>query len=463
MIQALIHRIAKSSFQTGRSTLFHSYKRNVKTKTCNNVTGIASSLYTRCAARISGFKENANSYHISRRKASSDRSSSFEGNEVPEPMYDKVNSGYKIFHDKNKFKFFKGGEIPELVLAYETWGQLNDKKDNVILLFTGLSPSSHAKSHQDNPNPGWWEAFIGPGCALNTDQFFVICVNVIGGCYGSSGPSSINPLTGKHYGTTFPCVSVQDIVNSQFLLLDHLEISEIHGSVGSSLGGMSSLLAAAMYPERVKRLVSISSCAQSHPSSIALRYIQRQVLMSDPNWNQGFYYEGTFPSLGMKNARSIATISYRSGQEWEMRFGRKKIDRDRTKTCFRADFMIESYLDYQGETFCLKYDPNSMLYVSKAMDLFDLGEGYDSLLEGMARIKCPALVMGVQSDLLFPVQQQRELEVLLKDSGNHCVTYYELPSIYGHDTFLLDVNAVAAAIKGHLETDLKFVAKRKSK
>ncbi|CAB4033088.1 serine-O-acetyltransferase cys2, partial [Paramuricea clavata] len=252
----------------------------------------------------------------------------------------------------------------------------------------------------ENANPGWWEAFIGPRCALDTDKFFVICVNVIGGCYGSSGPSSINPLTGK-----------------------------------------------------------------SHPSSIAQRYIQRQVLMSDPNWNDGFYYDGPFPSLGMKNARSIATVSYRSGREWETRFGRRKINKskDASNPCFSADFMIEGYLDHQGESFCLKYDPNSMLYISKAMDLFDLGEGYNTLDEGMSRIKCPVLIMGVQSDLLFPVQQQRELDEVLKDSGNHSVTYYELPSIFGHDTFLLDVNAVAAAIKGHLETDLTFVAKKKSR
>lgn len=269
-------------------------------------------------------------------------------------------------------------------------------------------------------------------------------------------------MTKKHYATTFPIVSVDDMVHAFFLALDSLGIQKVHAVVGSSLGGMSSLLSAALYPDRVGRVVSISACAQSHPASIALRYVQRRVLMSDPNWNKGFYYDRPYPRLGMKHAREVATITYRSGPEWEQRFGRKRIDDPpEVSPNLCPEFEIESYLDYQGDSFCYKYDPNSLLYISKAMDLFDLGEGFSSLVEGVARVQCPTLVLGVQSDVLFPVTQQREIERLLKEAQNHKVTYYELPSIYGHDTFLLDVVAVGAAVKGHIETDLKIHGKGK--
>lgn len=383
-----------------------------------------------------------------------DESSVIEG---VEPIYENVNSGYNLFHSKDPFYFHYGDEsIPEMSLAYETWGTLNEDRSNAILIFTGLSASSHAKSHEQNSTLGWWEDFIGPKCALDSSKFFIICCNVLGGCYGTTGPSSIDPRTNEHYGSSFPIVSVIDFVHSQFLLLDSLGINKVHGTVGASLGGMSSLVAAALYPDRVERVVSISSCAQSHPTSIALRYVQRRILMSDPHWNEGFYYNGTFPKMGMKNARELATISYRSGPEWQERFGRKmNVGVDPHMPSFGPQFAIETYLDYQGDSFCLKYDPNSLLYISKAMDLFDMGEGCSSLEEGVARVKCPVLVIGVQSDILFPITQQRDLQKLLVESGNTAVTYYELPSIYGHDTFLLDVNAVGSAIKGHLETDHK--------
>ncbi|KJE93474.1 homoserine O-acetyltransferase [Capsaspora owczarzaki ATCC 30864] len=370
----------------------------------------------------------------------------------PEPMYDRVVSGYEVYHHKTPFQLYHGGVLPEFNIAYETWGTLNASKSNAILLHTGLSASSHAKSQAKNTNPGWWEAFIGPGCAIDTNKFFVMCTNVLGSCYGSTGPSCINPTTGEAYATHFPILTVQDMVRAQFHLLDHMGIQKLYASVGSSLGGMQSLTAAALHPSRVGKVVSISAAAMSHPLSIAMRHVQRRVLMADPHWNGGQYYKGIFPHFGMKVAREIGTISYRSGPEWEERFGRQRANPESSPN-FCPDFLIETYLDHQGELFCLKYDPNSLLYISKAMDLFDLGQGFESLDAAFHRIDMPALVLGVESDILFPEWQQRQVANKLRTTGNQSVVYYQLDSIYGHDTFLIDVNSVGKAVKGHLENE----------
>ncbi|CAG5115322.1 unnamed protein product [Candidula unifasciata] len=370
----------------------------------------------------------------------------------PEPEYDNITKGYKLFVRKQPFSLkLNDGVLPQLEVAYETWGQLNEDASNAVLVLAGLSASSHARSSVDNMNPGWWEKFIGPGCAVDTSKFFVICPNNLGSCYGTSGPSSTNVLTGKPYATTFPIIGVEDMTNAIFLLLDELGIKKLYASVGSSLGGMLSLQTSVTHPDRVGRLVSISACAQSHPSSIAMRYLQRKCIMCDPNWNNGHYYGKAYPKIGMKLAREIATITYRSGPEWNLRFGRNRISNDPPSLC--PTFLIESYLEHQGESFSTKYDPNSLLYISKAMDMFDIAEGYSSLEEGLSRVKCPTMVIGVQTDMLFPVWQQRELANLLHKAGNEQVTFYELNSLYGHDTFLLDLNGVGAAVKGFLETE----------
>ncbi|XP_064648736.1 uncharacterized protein LOC135500950 [Lineus longissimus] len=370
----------------------------------------------------------------------------------PEPLYEKIVSGYKMFHHNQPFHFkYSNGILPEFKMAYETWGELNEMKDNAVLIWTGLSAHSHVTSHKDNPKEGWWEKFVGEGRPIDTSKFFVICANHIGGCFGSTGPSSINPMTKKPYATTFPMLSVDDLINAQVLLLEHLGVEKLHGSVGASLGGMCSLAIAAMYPERVSRTISISSCAATHPSSIALRYLQRRTIMADPLWNRGYYYDGPFPRLGLKLAREIAFVSYRSGPEWDQRFGRKMMeDYEQPNLC--PNFLIESYLDYQGEISSVNFDPNSLLYISKAMDLYDLADGFSTMKESLARIVSPTMVIGVQTDVLIPVQQQRKLAKMLIEAGNDAVTYYELNSIYGHDTFLLDLASVGTAIKGFLET-----------
>ena len=364
----------------------------------------------------------------------------------PEPQYDKVVSGYQSFHHPRPFKFEWGGELPEFSLAYETWGSLSPARDNVVMLHTGLSASSHARSHPENTHPGWWEEFVGPGLAVDTDRFFVICSNLLGGCYGSTGPSSIDPRSEQPFATDFPILSVRDMVSAQLLLLDHLDIRRLHASVGASLGGMQSLMLAALAPERVDRIVSISAAACSHPQSIAMRFVQRQAVMADPDWREGRYYGQSFPHRGLRVAREMGTLTYRSGPEWMERFGRTRNEGPPSLT---EDFQVESYLAYQGDKFCLQYDPNSYLYISKAMDLFDL-QGEEGDAPTLAEIECPVLVIGISSDILFPVWQQRELARLLEEQGGE-VRFVELDAPYGHDSFLILREEVGEPIREHLQ------------
>lgn len=429
----------------------------------------------------------------------------------PEPSY--TTGATLSWHCKEPLLLDWGGVLPEYDIAYETWGTMNADKSNVILLHTGLSASSHAHSTETNPQPGWWEKFIGPGGALDTDKYFVICTNVLGGCFGSTGPGSIDPADGQLYATRFPILTMEDMVRAQFKLLDSMGVEKLYASVGSSMGGMQSLAAGVLYPERVGKIVSISGCARSHPYSIAMRHTQRQVLMMDPNWNRGFYYGKVPPHAGMKLAREIATVTYRSGPEWEQRFGRRRADPSKPPALC-PDFLIETYLDHAGEKFCLTYDPNSLLYISKAMDLFDLGRenqsraaarraereqdlksgtrsaGLDSscsltlpdlpyeeqpgtaegevdsklaltakppadLIAGLSNLwNHPTLVMGASSDVLFPAWQQREIAETLKYTGNRAVTHIELSeeqSLFGHDTFLLDLKNIGGNLRNFLD------------
>ncbi|PNS17465.1 hypothetical protein CAC42_7148 [Sphaceloma murrayae] len=445
----------------------------------------------------------------------------------PEPSY--TSGHHEVFTTEQPLLLDWGGVLPSFSIAYETWGTLNADKSNAILLHTGLSASSHAHSTEKNPKPGWWEKFIGPGAPLDTNKYFVICTNVLGGCYGSTGPSSTDPSAkgtaeeGRRWATRFPILTMQDMVRAQFRLLDSLGVGKLYASVGSSMGGMQSLAAAVLEKDRVGRVVSVSGCARSHPYSIAMRHTQRQVLMNDPAWasTRGDYYDAIPPHSGMKLAREIATVTYRSGPEWEQRFGRRRADPSKPPALC-PDFLIETYLDHAGEKWCLEYDANSLLYVSKAMDLFDLGAEHMGILEksrrdnswkldhfenaraeemkdlcsltlpeqpyeeqesssdimaqsgesgqmpasrvqnappedlvrGMSAMKdIPTLVLGVASDILFPAWQQREVAETLRRAGNRSVTHVELGedrSLFGHDTFLLDLDGVGGEIRRFL-------------
>jgi len=375
----------------------------------------------------------------------------------PEPAYERVVSGYETLHLPKSFRCEWGSVLPELNIAYETWGELSERRDNVVLLHTGLSASSHAKSQPHNRHDGWWEEFIGPGSAIDSDRFYVICTNLLGGCYGSTGPSSTDPRTGNPYAMDFPIITVRDMVRAQLLLLDHLGIDRLHASLGASLGGMQSVMLAALAPDRVDRIVSISAALRSHPQSIAMRFVQRQAVMADPDWCEGNYYGVSFPHRGLRVAREMGTITYRSGPEWLERFGRARTHEGEVPK-LTEDFQVEKYLAYQGDKFCMQYDPNSYLYISKAMDLFDLtapesgadGEGTDK--RELDRVSAPALVIGIASDMLFPVWQQRELAESLREVG--CpVTYTQIEAPFGHDTFLIDREGVGGAVKAHLEAD----------
>jgi homoserine O-acetyltransferase len=353
-------------------------------------------------------------------------------------------TGFHLFEHDETFTCEHGGELPGFVLAYETWGELDEDKGNAILLHTGLSASSHARSHAADESKGWWEEFIGPGAALDTDRFFVICTNVLGGCFGSTGPWSTNPRTQRRFAMDFPVLTVPDMVRAQLLLLDHLGIDKLHASVGSSLGGMQSLALVAVAPERAGRVASISAASQSYPLAIAMRFAQRTAVMTDRDWRNGDYYDHSPPCTGLKVARQMGTISYRSGPDWDLRFGRKRVADGPAR--FGVDFEVESYLEHQGRKFCAQYDANSYLYISKAMDLFDVTDRLGSFAGR-------SLIMGVTSDLLFPVWQQREVAKLLEDAGGD-VTYIELDAPHGHDTFLVLVDEVGSPLRHFLETGL---------
>lgn len=366
----------------------------------------------------------------------------------PEPVYDRSVSGYKTFRSDSALHCEWGGVLPSFELAYETWGTLSDRRDNVILLHTGLSASSHAKSHPENEGDGWWENVIGPGLAIDTNRFFVICTNLLGGCYGSTGPASTNPLTGEAYATDFPIITVRDMLQAQLRLLDSMGIEHLYASVGASLGGMQSLMLGSMAPERVDRLVSISATLRSYPPSIAMRFVQRQAVMNDPDWRDGRYYGKSFPYRGQKVAREMGTITYRSSPEWLDRFDDQPREHPPR---LGADFEIEHYLEHQGEKFCTQYDANSYLYISKAMDLFNLMQKDEAGRTGYSALRAPTLVIGVTTDILFPVWQQREVAECLKKNGSS-VRYVELDAEYGHDTFLIETDRIGVPLREHLET-----------
>ena len=343
----------------------------------------------------------------------------------------------KLIHLDEPFALHRGGGLKEVEIAYETWGELNVTRDNAIMLFTGLSPSAHAASATDDKRPGWWEDMVGPGRAIDTDDHFLICVNSLGSCFGSTGPASIDPDTGEPYRLKFPVLSIEDIAAGGAAVANALGVERLYSVIGPSMGGVTALAFAMLYPDRVDSLVLISSAARALPFSIALRSLQREMIRFDPAWRGG-NYEPPGPMGGMRLARKLGMISYRSAAEWRDRFGRERAESP--TEAFGAEFEVESYLEHHARKFTGGFDANCYLYLSRAMDLFDVADHGGCLKSGIACLKARrVLVIGVTSDILFPIEQQRELAGLLEATGRD-VQLVELPSAQGHDSFLVDMD-----------------------
>jgi homoserine O-acetyltransferase len=344
---------------------------------------------------------------------------------------------YQDFVSSEPFNFVSGGSVPELTLRYETYGHLNAAKDNAILICHALSGDHHcAGVHDiDERKLGWWNFMVGPGKPIDTSRYFVICSNVLGGCQGSTGPGSINPVTGKAYQLDFPKLTIKDMVKAQVLLMDSLSIDRWHAVIGGSMGGMQALQWVIDFPDRVGRYIALACGARHTAQAIAFNDTGRQAIISDPAWQKGSYDLDHGPNLGLAVARMMAHITYLSDVGMETKFGRKRRADDQSKEHFEVEFEVESYLRYQGQSFVSRFDANTYLYLTKALDRFDL-HSPDSLDSTLQPVTAPGLVVGFTSDWLYPPHGNREIVEALLRLGKDA-TYAELAMDFGHDSFLV--------------------------
>jgi homoserine O-acetyltransferase/O-succinyltransferase len=346
-----------------------------------------------------------------------------------------------------------GAALAPLTIAYQTYGALNAAKSNALLICHALTGDQHvANLHPVTGRPGWWETMVGPGRPFDTDRFFVICPNVLGGCMGSTGPASINPETGEPYGLEFPIVTIADMVRAQALLVDHLGIDALFCVVGGSMGGMQVLQWAASYPDRVFAALPIATAARHSSQNIAFHEVGRQAVMADPDWRGGRYLvEGTRPAKGLAVARMAAHITYLSETALHRRFGRNLQDRSARTFSFDADFQVESYLRHQGTIFVERFDPNSYLYMTRAMDYFDLAADYGgSLATAFKGSRTRFCVVSFTSDWLFPTSDSRSI-VRALNAGGASVSFVEIETDRGHDAFLLDVPDLVDTTRGFID------------
>jgi homoserine O-acetyltransferase len=351
------------------------------------------------------------------------------------------------------FRFDCGAEIATLPIAYQTYGTLNAEKSNAIWLCHGLTGDQYLSgAHPVTGKPGWWQDLVGPGNVFDTDKYYIIVSNVIGGCMGSLGPKSTNPLTGAVYGSDFPVITIADMVRAQVLLLDALGIEKLFCVIGGSMGGMLALEWAARYPHRLFACAPVCTAAKHSAQNIAFHEIGRQAIMADPNWEQGHYLaKKTFPSKGLAVARMTAHVTYLSEIGLQEKFGRRLQDKQKLSYGFEVDFQVESYLRHQGMTFIERFDPNSYLYITRAMDYFDLAQDAGGSLPGLFRdTPVRFCLVAFSSDWLFPPAESRHIVRALNAVAAN-VSYTEVETDKGHDAFLLDVPAFHATLKGFLD------------
>ena len=361
-----------------------------------------------------------------------------------------VDTKYFTFaHAPHELELESGNRLGPVTLAYETYGKLNTRHSNAILIAHALSGDAHAAGfHEGDKDPGWWDNMIGPGKAFDTDKYFVICSNVLGGCQGSTGPSSINPKTARPYGLDFPVITIKDMVHAQKYLIDHLGIEKLLAVAGGSMGGMQVLQWVVSYPERLAAAIPIATTASHSPQQIAFNEVGRQAIMADPNWNGGDYYGKPLPEKGLSVARMVGHITYMSDESMSDKFGRRFKD-NKQPFKFAADFEVAGYLQYRGDNFIKRFDPNTYLYITKAIDYFDLsnGKGLIAILTG---VKARFLLIAFKSDWLYPAYQVQEIARACKRAGVDA-TYCELSSNYGHDAFLVEVEDQTHLVKHFLE------------
>ena len=347
-----------------------------------------------------------------------------------------------------------GRSLGPVTLAYETWGKFNADRSNAILVLHAFSGDSHVASHDEadlqESGPGWWETMVGPGKGIDTDKYFVICSNILGSCSGSTGPGSINPETGQPYGLDFPMVTIADMVRAQKVLIDHLGISRLCAVTGGSVGGMQVLQWCISYPEMVQAAIPLATTMRHSALCIAFNEVARQAIMTDPKWLRGRYREDAAPELGLAVARMIGHITYLSDEAMHQKFGRRLQEREDLSFRFESDFQVESYLNYQGAKFVHRFDANSLLYITKAGDYFDLNEEEDAAINRLENVSVKFLVISFTSDWLYPTYQSRELVQALKRNGCD-VSFCEIKADCGHDAFLLPDQRLTTLINGFLD------------
>lgn len=369
-------------------------------------------------------------------------------------MTEFIPPGTRFLDLPDPFPMKRGGTLRGARVAYETWGRLDPDGGNALLILPGLSPDAHAAANEADPSPGWWEAMVGPGKAIDTDRWFVVCVNPLGSCKGSSGPASPHPDDGEPWRLRFPDLSIEDIADASAHAVRALGVERLACVVGNSMGGMCGLAFLQRHPGFARAHLNISGAAQALPFSIAIRSLQREAIRLDPAWNDGHYDQERYPDAGMRMARKLGVITYRSALEWDGRFGRVRLDSDRRddEDPFGMEFEVESYLEAHARKFVRNFDPNSYLYLGRCMDWYDIGDcaGGDTDA-GLASIRVEkALTIGVHTDILFPIQQQRQIADGLRAGGAES-SFVPLESPQGHDAFLVDFDRFGPAVRGFLD------------